>query len=253
MVCESYHETSGVSFERLWNWPSVRIFVGIWSTPDKFELRQLIRSLYLKQQQNLTGDNVDFKFVLGTSSKYTPELKSRLTTEHNTYGDLIILEHMKNTNNAKAFYYWKWVEEHFNSTQYDYVAKTDDDTFVHFQNLALNLRPLSRNRLYYGLDENYHSILEVLSIDLVHLLSFNKTEWKETEDQPLVSWFNKNTNITLNRVGENCLIFTDPRIKSTYMKSTWKPWVSPNSVAINWLKDIHAWKGVVDLYFPDKI
>src|ERR1044072_3515479 len=126
MVCESYHETSGVSFERLWNWPSVRIFVGIWSTEDKSELRHLIRTLYLNQQKNLTGDNVNFKFILGTPSNYTSELKSRLTAENNTYGDIIMLDHMKDT--GKAYYYWKWVAKTFNSTQYDYVAKTDDET-----------------------------------------------------------------------------------------------------------------------------
>src|SRR3954452_12511355 len=85
---------------------------------DNYELRHLIRTLYLRQQQGLTGDNVNFKFILGTPPKYTPELKSRLTIEYDTYGDLIILNQMKDINNGKPYYYWKWVAEHFNSTQY---------------------------------------------------------------------------------------------------------------------------------------
>src|SRR5581483_6493921 len=123
MKCKSYHEKQGVSFKQLWNWPSIRIFIGIWSVEDKYELRHIIRTLYSKQKQNLIGDNVDFKFILGTPTD--DEWKLRLTAENDTYGDLVILDIEENMNNGKAYYYWKWVEEQIDTTQYDYAAKSD--------------------------------------------------------------------------------------------------------------------------------
>src|SRR3989337_1124338 len=159
-------------------------------------------------------------------------------------------------NEGKAYYYWKWVGDHFDSSQYDYVVKTDDDVFVHFQNLALNLRPLPRDYLYYGFNSNNEFIvgmLEVLSIDQAQRLAsfpFNKDEWMGPEDIMLGIWINENVHQHLFMIDESCLIFNDPRVLSTYLLFLWKPWASPQSIAIHWLKSTHAWKGVIDIYFP---
>jgi hypothetical protein len=251
MECFSYHEKKGFTFKQLWNWSSVRIFIGIWTVADKFEIRNLVRTLNTIQQTNLIDDKVDFKFILGIPPDYTPELKSKLTIENNTYGDLIMLNEIENMNHGKAYYYWKWVAEYSNM-QYDYIVKTDDDAFVHFQNLALNLRPLPRKNLYYGLENNdlfMYGELEVLSIDQTHMIaasSFNQTEWDGHEDRFLGYWLLNHVNSTLIRVPEDCLIFNDPRIKRRF---SWRPWASPNSIVIHRLKEIPAWKSVIDLYF----
>ncbi len=255
MECEGYHEKKGILFKQLWNWPPVRVFIGIWTVADRFEIRNLIRTLNLKQQLNLIGDKVDFKFILGIppQDEYTPELKSQLTIENNTYGDLIMLNIIENMNNGKAYYYWKWVAE-YSDTEYNYVVKTDDDAFVHFQNLALNLRPLPRKHLYYGLESPDHFIygeLEVLSMDHAHMIAsspFNQTEWHGNEDRFLGYWLINHANSTLIRIPENCLIFNDPRIKRRFCR---RPWASPNSIVIHRIKEIPAWKSVIDLYFPD--
>ncbi|CAG8666131.1 2939_t:CDS:1, partial [Funneliformis caledonium] len=31
MECDGYHEKKGISFQQLWNWPPVRVFIGIWT------------------------------------------------------------------------------------------------------------------------------------------------------------------------------------------------------------------------------
>lgn len=191
MECEGYNELSGISFEQLWYWPSVRIFIGIWSVADKYEIRHLIRTLNLKQRRNLTDDIVDFKFILGIPSENNPELKLKLKAENDTYGDLVMLDTVENMNNGKGYYYWKWIAEQLDNTRYDYVSKTDDDSFIHFQNLALNLRPLTRDNLYYGnkSPRSFRSFMrgaiEVLSVDLAHLIvsfPFKKREWNGPED-----------------------------------------------------------------------
>ncbi|CAI2178897.1 17792_t:CDS:2 [Funneliformis geosporum] len=254
MECDSYHEKKGISFKQLWNWPPTRVFIGIWTVADRFEIRNFIRTLNLKQQQSLIGDKVDFKFILGIppQDEYTPELKSQLTIENSTYGDLIMLNIEENMNNGKAYYYWKWVAG-YSDTQYNYVVKADDDAFIHFQNLALNLRPLPRNNLYYGLESPDRFIfgeLEVLSLNNARMIAsspFNQTEWNGNEDRFLGYWLMNHANSTLIRIPENCLIFNDPRVRR---KFCWRPWASPDSIVIHRLKEISAWKSVIDLYIP---
>ncbi|CAB5125120.1 hypothetical protein RhiirA5_483530 [Rhizophagus irregularis] len=252
MECKSYHEKKGIPFKKLWNWPPVQIFIGIWTVADKFEIRNLIRTLNIIQKMNLVGDKVDFKFILGIPPEFTPELESQLFIENNTYGDLIMLNNIENMNHGKSYYYWKWVAE-YSDMQYDYVIKTDDDAFVHFQNLALNLRPLPRKNLYYGLENRdifMYGELETLSVDQVHMIatsSFNQTEWYGHEDRMLGSWLLNHVNSTLIRISENCLIFNDPRTKNRFSR---KPWASPNSIVIHRIKEIPAWKSVIDLYIP---
>ncbi|GBB90845.1 hypothetical protein RclHR1_17950001 [Rhizophagus clarus] len=255
MECDSYHEKKGISFKQLWNWSPVHIFIGIWTVADSFEIRNLIRTLNIIQQSNLIEDKVDFKFIIGIPSNYTPELKSQLTLENNTYGDIIMLNNIENMNHGKAYYYWKWVAEYteYADMQYDYIVKTDDDAFIHLQNLALNLRPLPRKHLYYGFENHdlfMYGELEILSIDQARMVgasSFNQTEWDGHEDRYLGYWLINHVNSTLMRISEDCLIFNDPRIRRRF---SWRPWASPNSIVIHRLKEIPAWKSVIDLYIP---
>ncbi|CAJ0906047.1 824_t:CDS:2, partial [Entrophospora sp. SA101] len=258
MECESYHEQNGISSKELWNWSPIRVFIGIWTTAKGHKIRSIVRAINLKQQENLIGDNVDFKFILGRPPKdvYTPDLKLKLTTENDTYGDLVMLDMEENMNNGKAYYYWKWVWEHLGTMKYDYAAKADDDVFVHFQNLALNLRPLPRDNVYYGCKHKYYitGMLVVLSMNYPHLISttpFNKTEWRGGEDTRLGKWLINHANSTLNPIDEHCLLFQDPRIPVFYVVG--RKWASPQSIVIHWLKDLYAWKGVIDLYIPDVI
>ncbi|CAG8450230.1 4508_t:CDS:2, partial [Gigaspora rosea] len=192
-------------------------------------IRDLIRTLYLRQKKDLIDDKVDFKFILGKSSD---ENISKLIAENNTYGDIIILDVKENMNDGKAHYYWKWVGLNLNTTKYDYAAKTDDDSFVHFQNLALDRQ------------------LQVLSVNYAYLfvsIPFDRKEWNGAEDYMLGLWLNKYTNSTLNRFNENCLMLHDPRVPIT--SSTWKHWASPHTIVIHWLKDPAAWQSVIDFYF----
>ncbi|RIA99000.1 Glycosyltransferase Family 31 protein [Glomus cerebriforme] len=255
MECDSYHEGKGFTFKQLWNWSPVRIFIGIWTVADTFEIRNLLRTINLKQQLNLIDDKVDFRFIIGIppQDEYTPKLKSQLNIENDTYGDLIMLDTIENMNKNKAYYYWKWVAG-YSEKQYDYVIKTDDDAFIHFQNLALNLRPLPRKNLYYGFENPAHFVygeLEVLSIDHVHMIAsspFNQTEWDGHEDRYLGYWLMNHANSTRILISENCLIFNDPRIRKHF---SWRPWASPDSIVIHRLKEIPAWESVINLYIPD--
>ncbi|CAG8548388.1 21037_t:CDS:2, partial [Dentiscutata erythropus] len=246
MECKSYHEKTGIRLEKLWDWPSVRVFIGIWSIAKNNANRDLIRTLYLRQKKGLIDDKVDFKFFLGKSSD---EDITKLIAENITYGDIIILDVKENMNSGKAYYYWKWIGSNLDTTEYDYAAKADDDSFVHFQNLALNLRPLPRDDLYYGyMIRKRHvtfarGMLQVLSINYAYLfisIPFDRKEWHGAEDYKLAVWLNKYTNSTLNRFNEDCLMVHDPRVPIT--SSMWRHWASPHTIVIHWLKDPVAWE-----------
>ncbi|CAG8705145.1 21462_t:CDS:2 [Dentiscutata erythropus] len=254
MECKSYHEKKGIHSGKLWSWPSVRIFVGIWSTAKNTAIRNLIRTLYSKQKKDLIDDKVDFKFILGKSSDND---MSMLIAENDTFGDIVILDVKENMNNGKAYYYWQWVGINIKTTEYDHAAKTDDDSFVHFQNMALNLRPLPRDYLYYGHIIKYkkkiafaRGLLQVLSLNYVYpfvSIPFNEKEWNGPEDVKLGAWLDKYTNSTLNQFNEDCLMIHDPRVP--VHRPIWRQWASPHTIVIHWLKDINAWRSVVDFHF----
>ncbi|KAF0558219.1 glycosyltransferase family 31 protein [Gigaspora margarita] len=122
--------------------------------------------------------------------------------------------------------------------------------------MALNLRPLPRDYLYYGHIVQYKNmsfargLLQVLSINYAHVFTsipFNKKEWNGPEDMQLGLWLDKHTNSTLNQFNEDCLMFHDPRVPIN--RPIWRHWASPHTIVIHWLKDINAWKSIVDFYF----
>ncbi|CAG8683635.1 13598_t:CDS:1, partial [Ambispora gerdemannii] len=150
MPCNSYHELNGITFEQLWEYPPISLFIGIFTIPYNFERRQLVRTLYRVQQKNIKDDLVDFRFIIGKPKKEddSPNLRLRLKLEQQAYGDLVMLDVEDGfSNGRKSYRYWKWVANTYTSSpesQYLLFAKADDDEYINFQNLALNLRPLER-------------------------------------------------------------------------------------------------------------
>ncbi|CAG8541494.1 1492_t:CDS:1, partial [Paraglomus occultum] len=174
MPCQSYHESKGISFDQLWEFPPVTVFIGIFITGENSEIRQILRSLYRSQQKTLIGDRVEYRFIMGKPA--SPDLQIRLDIEQEAYGDLVILNITENLNKGKGLAYWKWVAKTYAGIPENkslLVAKADSDIFIHLQNLALNLRPLTPKYLYYGHERKKPGggwrtgILFILSMDYV--------------------------------------------------------------------------------------
>ncbi|CAG8829092.1 15910_t:CDS:1, partial [Racocetra persica] len=159
-----------ITYSQLSSYPPVKIFIGIFTTIETFERRQLLRALYRyeintrlfnKYIENKEKDLIDYKFILGKSNKQiSEEIQLKFMIERDAFQDIIVLDDYENLNDGKIYYYFKWVTENLikkvdkdnNIKEYDYIVKTDDDSFINLKNLALNLRPFSQysENLYYG-------------------------------------------------------------------------------------------------------
>ncbi|CAG8530029.1 4568_t:CDS:2 [Ambispora gerdemannii] len=264
MECHSYHEKNNVTFDQLWNYPPTKVLVGVFTTANTFERRQLLRVIYKAAQERLKDDWVDFKFIIGKPKpdEDTSSLRLKLEVEQAAFNDVVMLDIVENLNEGKIYEYYRWAGLKFNVNntieQYDYISKTDDDAFVHFQNLALNLRPLSREKLYYGFYSPVHKtfgfvtgMLEVLSIDHVRWISTADLHGLITgpEDAMVARWLEYGGWKFVNWIHENCLLYEDPR--SSANQWCWRPWASPHTIVFHGMKSNWKWDAVIELFFGE--
>ncbi|CAG8531968.1 7855_t:CDS:2 [Paraglomus brasilianum] len=259
MPCQSYHEINGISFDQLWEYPPVSVFIGIFTIATKFERRQVIRDLYRAQQKTLIDDRVEYRFIMGKPD--SPHLQLRLEIEQEAYGDLLILNITENLNKGKGHAYWKWAAKTFAGIPENkslLIAKADDDVFIHFQNLALNLRPLAPEYLYYGHERKKKGggwrtgLMFILSMDYIEWIG--KTEIpkrfiKGPEDVRVWDWLRWGNLPKTTWVNEDCLLYQDPR--STEKRHSWlhKDYAGPQTIGMHGLKKSFMWDGVIDLFF----
>lgn len=87
-------------------------------------------------------------------------------------------------NGGKSYFFLRWAAAHAGG--YDYVAKMDDDVFLHPRALSNRLAALPRERVYFGrplalfnktANPHFHQgMLYVLSADLVQRVAAELTE-----------------------------------------------------------------------------
>ncbi|CAM6120212.1 unnamed protein product [Calypogeia fissa] len=120
------------------------VLVGILTTASASNRRNQARLAYAVQSSN----DADFtvRFVLGKLEKENNSIWVGM--ENATYGDIVVLPCKENVNSGKTFTFFTTLAEM--GVKYDYVMKTDDDSYVRFSNLGKQLSPMSRNDLYYG-------------------------------------------------------------------------------------------------------
>ncbi|KAJ4770578.1 Hexosyltransferase [Rhynchospora pubera] len=186
--------------------PGLRILVGVLTTADRYERRQLIRLAYAQQHGTYNDAEVDVCFVFCNLSK--EEQSVLVTLEILQYNDIIILNCTENMNNGKTYEYFSSVPKLFSDSTYNYVMKCDDDTYLRIGNLVESLRNKSREDVFYGLvnpcfradDMDYKMNASFMS-GLGYLLSWDLAEWiaeseiarnntDGPEDIVLASWLN---------------------------------------------------------------
>ncbi|KAF3334749.1 beta-1,3-galactosyltransferase pvg3-like protein [Carex littledalei] len=186
--------------------PDLRILVGVLTTADSYERRQLIRLAYSQQRGTYHHEEVDVRFVFCSLSKEEQHIIVAL--EIMQYNDIIILNCTENMNKGKTYDYFSSVPTLFRDHPHDYVMKCDDDTYLRLGNLVESLRNKSRVDVFYGLvnpcyradDMDYRMNSSFMS-GLGYLLSWDLTEWiaeseiarnntEGPEDIVLASWLN---------------------------------------------------------------
>ncbi|CAL5088221.1 unnamed protein product [Urochloa decumbens] len=124
------------------------LLVGVLTMPSRRERRDIVRMAYALQPPAAPRARVDVRFVFCNVTD--PVDAALVAVEARRHGDILVLNCTENMNDGKTHAYLSTVPRIFSSTPYDYVMKTDDDTYLRVAALAEELRGKPREDVYLG-------------------------------------------------------------------------------------------------------
>ncbi|GJM98785.1 hypothetical protein PR202_ga15824 [Eleusine coracana subsp. coracana] len=185
---------------------------------------------------------VDVRFVFCNVTD--PVDAALLALEIKRHGDVLVLNCTENMNDGKTHEYLSSVPRIFASTPYDYVMKTDDDTYLRVAALAEELRTKPRDDVYLGHGfavgddpmQFMHGMGYVVSWDVAQWVSTNQEilRYNDThgpEDLLVGKWLN------IGKRGKNRYSLK-PRM---YDLDWFMDNFQPDTVAVHMLKDNKRW------------
>jgi len=127
--------------------PEFSLLVGVLTMPGRRERRDIVRMAYALQPPAARA-RVDVRFVFCRVAD--PVDAALLAAEARRHGDVVVLDCAENMNDGKTYAYLSSVPRLFAAAPYDYVMKTDDDTYLRVAALADELRGKPREDVYLG-------------------------------------------------------------------------------------------------------
>jgi hypothetical protein len=124
------------------------LLVGVLTMPSRRERRDIVRMAYALQPPPAVTVRVDVRFVFCNVTD--PVDAALVAVEARRHGDILVLNCTENMNDGKTHAYLSSVPRLFSSRPYDYVMKTDDDTYLRVAALADELRGKPRDDVYLG-------------------------------------------------------------------------------------------------------
>ncbi|KAG2643606.1 hypothetical protein PVAP13_2KG322400 [Panicum virgatum] len=115
--------------------------------PNRRERRDIVRMAYALQPPAARA-RVDVRFVF--CSVTDPVDAALVAVEARRHGDVVVLDCAENMNDGKTYAYLSSAPRLFAAAPYDYVMKTDDDTYLRVAALADELRGKPREDVYLG-------------------------------------------------------------------------------------------------------
>ncbi|XP_062220940.1 uncharacterized protein LOC133920343 [Phragmites australis] len=125
----------------------LRVFLGVVTRPDFYERRALLRLAYSLQPPPARAV-IDVRFVFCNLDK--EEDRVLVALEIIAHDDILVLNCTENMDGGKTYEYFSTIPRLFADEPYDYVGKTDDDTYYRLAALADTLRNKPRHDLYHG-------------------------------------------------------------------------------------------------------
>ena len=172
---------------------SYRALVSVYTTPEKVERRDMIRSTYMKFKPR----EMDVMFVVGKRKGVAEsEVNGLLHRESERYGDVIILNIHEARDEGKIYEFFRYLSIKMNDRRYDYVFKVDDDTVINMINLHHRLMFMKKwfpQSVYYGHFLYKHvyfasGAIYGVSWDIVNLISSTQRTQRGVEDVLVGSW-----------------------------------------------------------------
>ncbi|TVU09658.1 hypothetical protein EJB05_43145, partial [Eragrostis curvula] len=127
--------------------PELSLLIGVLTMPKLRERRDIVRLAYALQPPAPRA-RVDVRFVFCNVTD--PVDAALLAVEIQRHGDVLVLDCAENMNDGKTYAYLSSVPRLFAADPYDYVMKTDDDTYLRVAALVDELRDKPRGDVYLG-------------------------------------------------------------------------------------------------------
>lgn len=225
--------------------PDFRLLIGILTIPDNYQRRNLLRMVY-DLQRPFSHAHVDVRFVFCNLT--SDQQREFVGMEILAYGDIIILNCKENMNEGKTYTYFSSLPQMFDSEgedkPYDYVMKTDDDTYLRFDNFLDSLRGKPKEDMYWGsgmpmLDQERPPFMVgpgyVLSWDLVEwIAAANITRNEQVGPEDIF------TGMWLDKAGKGTNRYNvGPRIYNFH--GTEPKDFLPDTIAVHFLKNDFMW------------
>lgn len=169
-----------------------KLFIGIFSTPDKYDRRSLIRTLMSRYFDGIDKAILDYSFIVAQSSDITQN--EELIKESERFADIMSLDIPENMDNGKTFHFYKHLHqlhEKNETFQPHFVTKCDDDTMLVIPALLNSLKELDCNQnIYWGTSAGRSQHFPEYFRGLAYILSW-----------PLVKWIGNSDISTLHQQG----------------------------------------------------
>ncbi|KAF0911343.1 hypothetical protein E2562_008231 [Oryza meyeriana var. granulata] len=223
--------------------PELRLLVGVLTTPKRYERRNIVRLAYaLQPAVPAAVAQVDVRFVFCAVTDPVDAQLVALEAMH--HGDTLVLNCTENMNDGKTHEYLSSVPRLFADAPYDYVMKTDDDTYLRVAALVDELRPKPRDDVYLGYGfavgddpmQFMHGMGYVVSWDVATWVSTNEDilRYNDThgpEDLLVGKWLN------IGRRGKNRYSLRPRMYDLNWDMDNFRP----DTVVVHMLKDNRRW------------
>ena len=127
----------------------LHIVILILSSPGGVIRRNAIRGTWLHNYHSGLL-KVTSRFLIGTN-RLLKEKIGNLTVEQNQFGDLLLFPNLKDSYSNLSRKVLHGLEWAYKTERFDFLIKTDDDSFIRIDQVAKNLQQMNCNeRLYWG-------------------------------------------------------------------------------------------------------
>jgi hypothetical protein len=161
--------------------PEFSLLVGVLTMPSRRERRDIVRMAYALQPP--APARVDVRFVFCHVDD--PVDAALVSLEAQLHGDVVVLNCTENMNDGKTHEYLSSVPRIFAREPYDYVMKTDDDTYLRVAALAEELRGKPRDDVYLGHGFAVGDDPMPFMHGMGYVVSWDVAEWVSTNQEIL--------------------------------------------------------------------
>ncbi|GJM87252.1 hypothetical protein PR202_ga03188 [Eleusine coracana subsp. coracana] len=237
----------------------LRVFLGVLTRPDTYERRALLRLAYSLQPRP-TRTVIDVRFVFCNLDK--EEDRVLVAMEIIAHGDVVVLNCTENMDGGKTYDYFSTVPRLFadDDETYDFVGKTDDDTYYRLAALADTLRDKPRENVYHGfLNPCHQSLAWQYMSGMGYIVSWDVAAWIASteelsgdggggwEDKVFAGWLRKGGRFK-NVYGEEPRMYDYWDREMNAEVNCFRHELMADTVAVHKLKDRLKWARTLSFF-----